>query len=272
MDDYDTLNDFVNSGIRYEWFNKYLILEPNTLNEGLQQFEREFATSFPEPLAFILEHWTVGNSNLLLETLPALLNPTVPPKALTPTGRRTNELFPEFYQRMERAEKLAVIAYMANRAESTIEYMVIGLAFMPESKEYGIIWSYFVPHSLEWIATWEVARNILLTPQLKQMYICCNGNMNDYPYFIPLEGLFYGRLAGWYVSIWNEVESPEPFERLEQFVIVSENGCGDEYGFFSPMVNSNGEYPFLMWNHETAKFEPYADDFVALWNKINEWS
>ncbi len=269
MDYHYTLNDFVNERREYEWFHKYLVLEPDSLITDVQQFEREFATSFPEPLAFILEHWTVGNSNLLLETLPALLNPTVPPEALTPTGQRTDELFPEFYQRIGCAEKIVLIAYVGDKVEATIEYMVIGLASIPESTEYGIIWAYYVPPSLEWIAKWEVEWNINLTPQLKQMYICCNGNMNDYPYFYSLEGLYYGALAELYAPIWKEVDSPEPFERLEKFVTVSENGCGDEYGFFPTIVNSNGEYPFFMWNHETAEFEPYADDFVALWNKIH---
>lgn len=269
MDDYDTLNDFVNSGIRYEWFNKYLILEPNTLNEGLQQFEREFATSFPEPLAFVLEHWTAGNSKLLLETLPALLNPTAPTQALTPTGQRTDELFPEFYQKIGCAEKIALIAYMGNKVEATIEYMVMGLASMPESPEYGIIWAYYVPPSLEWITKWEVEWNINLTPQLKQMYICCNGNINNYPYFYSLEGLYYGALAELYAPIWNEVDSTEPFERLEKFVTVSENGCGDDYGFFPDDINPSGEYPFYIWDTDSARFKAYAEDFVALLNKIH---
>jgi hypothetical protein len=266
---YGTLETFVSERLGQEWFHTYVMLEPTTLHEDLQEFEREFATPFPQPLSFILEHWTTGNSSLLLETLPALLNPTVPSETLTPTGLQTAEFFTEFNETIGGAQKIAIVAYQGITQEE-IEYKLIGLALMPNFPDtYGIIWEYFVPQSLEWIARWESEMGITLTPQLKQMYIRANGNMSCYPFLYPLESLSYGELTYIYADIWNEVNSPEPYERLEQFVIISNNGCGDDYGFFPEDIKHHSEYPIFIWETDTASFRKYADDFVGLWNKIH---
>lgn len=255
--------------LRVDKFFKYVILEPKTLEKDLQQFEAEFSTPFPQPLAFVLEHWTAGNNTLLLETLPALLNPTATPNELIPTGRQSQELFPELYQMVNSAEQIGVVAYIRDATEPTIDYLLIGLAVMPQSSKSGIIWAYYVPQRLEWIMNWEKESGIVLSPQLKQMYLRCNGNMNCYPHFYPLEGLYLSSLAELYAPLWAEVLSPEPFERLERFVTVTGNGFGDEYGFFPDGMNTNGEYPFFMWDHEKACFIECADDFANFWYKIS---
>lgn len=247
----------------------YLLVPDSTAAE-LSLVEIALGQSLPLALTTILNAWREFGSEALLTILPRVLNSSATPTELDPTGRSMRELFPTFCTMLDNTESFGVILdpVYCREDPNNLIFIGVGEQLIPRRVRNLKNWACFAPKTLIDLAQEEITSDIKLSPQMRQMFLRVNGSFELSPYFARVEWLQKGLLSDLYRDFWTEMESEEPFERLETFVSIFENGSGDEHGFFFNSLSPNGEYTIYDWDHEAVKFSVVAPDFASWLERI----
>lgn len=268
--------------IKRDRAERCLVLEPGTasIKADLAEAERALGAAAPPAVSAALERWPEQGGEFLLTALPRLLNPSATAAQLEPGGASMRALFPTFCQLIDRTEHFAVIIDLELAREPYDPDFVpappillagLGDDLIPAGRRGAVTtdWAFYLPQTVETIEQHEATSGLLLSPQLKQMVLRANGAPEGVPpEFYPVEWLERGLLADLYRDIWAEVDSPEPFARLEAFVYFYETGTGDCQGFFADEAAPGEEYVIYGWDHETARFTLWARDFAHWLERI----
>lgn len=259
---------------------QWLVLTPATTQGDLSRAEHvlgHLAEPRANVVSTLLECWDEQGVGLLLEIVPRLLNPGVAVPVLNPTGKSMQELFPQFCLRLQQTEEFAILI------DLTLQGEIVLVGRSRYGSDGSREWAYYLPNSLEDLALCEVQTGVHFSPQLRQMYIRAGGALGPYecPYFARPEELTAGFLyTEFYCDLAADLQlSAETVERLQAFVVLSQNGTGDAQGFFADgrdyhgTQNNQAEYTLYEWNHETTRFSWWATDFAEAVNRelLGRW-
>lgn len=249
------------------------VLNPDSTKAELAQVEQALGGALPSASVTALEHWNEHGSSFLLTAVPRMINPFAADVDLDPAGMAMRTLYPEFCRMLDRTERFAVIVDPTighEQPDSNVLFAGLGRQLIPHTRDDRTrYWAFYLPRTLETIRQHEVKSGVPLSPQLRQILLRANGAPEAVcPYFTPLEWLEKGILADLYQGFWAEIDSPEPFERLETFVSLYANGSGDYQGFFPDEERQDGEYKIYDWDHEVVRFTIWAPNFAGWLERI----
>src|SRR5215213_11171381 len=92
-----------------EHAERYIFLDTTSSDEELRTAERSLGTTLPLAASTALRYWKDRASEVLLATLPRLLNPTCADNELNPSGLPMHQLFPTFCNMLAKTEQFGVI-------------------------------------------------------------------------------------------------------------------------------------------------------------------
>ncbi len=248
--------------------DQYHLLTPDSTANELRNAEVELGTPLFLTITTLLSVWTEQGSEAILTTLPHLLNPTATDAELEPTGKSMRELFPTFCTMLDNTEEFGVVFNSVDYRKANILLIGVGeqlITGRPHSK----YWASYLPNKLTELQDWEGYLGFRLSPQMRQLLLRIHGSTESaLPYLLKLGWWEKGLLSDLYQDFWHEMDSQEPFERLERFITIFFGGSGDDQGFFYDQVSPNGEYTIYEWDHEQVKFTPTAPDFASWLERI----
>jgi hypothetical protein len=223
----------------------------------------------PPAASYALRQWRERGPQLLLKDLPRFLNPGVAASDLNPTGRSTRELFPAFYRLLDSTREIAVLADVSHTDRIFLAGLLDG-----SDDEVPLDWAYGFPPTLEELAQWERAREVRLSPQMRQIYLHAGGVPYDWvcPYFFHLERLQPGYLL---TDVYSYIFDPIPWESaviedLQRFVPIGGDATGDWEGFFAGEERADDEYTIYSFSVSTT-FTPVTQDFSSFVSRKINW-
>lgn len=247
-----------------------LVLEPACTQAELFQAEKALGKPLPLAAKAALDYWNERGSQLLVDDLPKILNPLAAYDQLNPTGRDMRTLFPVFCQMLDNTEQFAVLVNPRHHYDNLkISFAGSGKCLITEHPSLKD-WAFNMPHTLETLFEQEAELAFALSPQLKQLLLRANGGRgSSCPYFTPIEYFDKGLLGFFYEGIgmadWLDAEI---FKRMNAFVTLYQDGCGNEHGFFCDETSSDGEYRIYNWDHETCRFTVWTSNFAEWFNQF----
>jgi hypothetical protein len=231
----------------------------------------------PSSAILVLQRWLERGSVLLLDEVPRLLNPRVSESALNPTGTSMKLQFPAFSSLVENTTQIAILI---DPTEGEVVLAgEIAKSTQGSSKEDSRvgtrIWSWYPPKTLDELYAFETMSGVRLSPQMRQMYLRMGGCFSEwsFPYWYGPDNLDPGSL---YDEIYQTLIdtlhlSDQIVARLRSFVVLSQDGTGDAYGFYRGDLASHDEYSFYQWGHETLDFSTWAMDFAGATQRLLHW-
>lgn len=253
-----------------------IVVEPGLSPRELAQAEAKLEHALPQIVTVVLEQWRTQRAEVLLHTIPHLLNPTLPGDLLNPAGESMESLFPAWCEVLHSTEQCAVILDVARPTE----VLLVGRAQQeppvgsrwPAAGEGLRPWAYYLPKPLSELADLEARAEHTLTPQMRQFYTRVWGAADMYvcPYLARLDELEPGFL---YEEFYRALEdqmplAPETTRQLQRFVVLYGTPTGDFIGYFAGKTSSPEEPPIYLWDHETVQFELWAPDFARAVDKL----
>jgi hypothetical protein len=251
-----------------------LVLEPGASAQELAQAQAALTHPLPEVVLLVLRQWGEQGADLLLHTIPQVLNSLAPAKELNPTGQRMERLFPAWCEVLRSTEQCAVILDTAGQEEP----LLVGGArqVAPAHLKWSAAgeglrtWGYRLPQPLRALVAQEAHAEYALSPQMRQWYARVWGAADLYvcPYLERPEELVPGALYGdIYRDLVDQIPLlPDTVRQLKQFVFFFVTPTGDFIGYFSASGEADHaeEEPAIQWwNHETARFALWAPDFAG---------
>jgi hypothetical protein len=252
--------------------DQFSLVTSSDVHSGLRTVERLFHPPVATELAALLQGWQHQRSRLMFETVPEILNPGVSSHELNPTGRTMEELFPDFCQILEQTDQIGILLPHG----TTTRVILFGSAnqfappgwkwsYSPEGKRP---WTFYLPQPLAALNHVESDQQLHLSPQMRQWYVHCGGavNVSVCPDIAAFHMLKRGSLwTDTYEVIMDQVTlGDDVIKHLQSFVVLSENGTGNADGYFPGDLGRTDEYVIHTWDHETAQFSPWVENFAAL--------